>query len=174
MDGKWRRSAWAAGALRDWLSDHGSLTRRLQARYPDFRVRRLSQSLQRPLQDEYRPLKLRPGRLALVREVLLMAGDTPLVFAHSVIPVQGLAGPWAGLVGLGNRPLGAALFADPRIRRHPLEIRRLDARRPLYRSASRHLDHPPHFLWARRSRFLLDGHALQVTEVFLPDLLRQP
>jgi chorismate--pyruvate lyase len=134
-------------------------------------VQRLSQRLALPIRDEYRPLGLRPARLALVREVLLLCGDTPLVFAHSVAPRASLRGPWAALRGLGHRPLGAALFADPRIQRHPLECRLLDRRHPLYRRAIRHLDHPPASLWARRSRFTLHGASLMVTEVFLPATL---
>ena len=174
MDSMWRQSALAAGKWRGWLTDHGSLTRRLQGRCPAFHVRRLAQRHQRPFRDEYATLGMRYGRQALVREVLLMDGDTPLVFAHSVIPLHGLEGPWAGLAGLGNRPLGAALFADPRIERLPLEYRCLDVHHPLYRAASRHLDHSPRTLWARRSRFMLAGHALMVTEVFLPAILRLP
>ena len=179
MDQQWQTSAWAAGIhacnpWRTWLTDHGSLTRRLQAACPAFRVQRLLQAHAVPHRDEVAPLDLRPGRHALVREVLLLCGDTPLVFAHTVIPLAGLKGPWAGLVNLGNRPLGAALFADPRIARHPLESRRLDRRHPLYRAAVRHVTTPPRSLWARRSRFTLQGHSILVTEVFLPETLNLP
>lgn len=171
MHSKWRQSVWTAGPWRHWLTDHGSLTRRLTAACPAFRVQRLSQGLALPLRDEYRPLGLRPARLALVREVLLLCGDTPLVFAHSVVPRSGLRGPWAALTGLGHRPLGAALFADPRILRHPLDYRLLDQRHPLYRRAAPYTENPPATLWARRSRFTLQGHSLMVTEVFLPATL---
>lgn len=174
MNQQWRTSAWASGAWRTWLTDHGSLTRRLQAACPAFRVQRLRQRHARPYLDELATLGLRAQRHALVREVLLRCGDTPLVFAHTVIPLTGLRGPWAGLVNLGNRPLGAALFADPCILRHPLECRRLDARHPLYRAALRHLAEPPRRLWARRSRFTLEGHSILVTEVFLPETLKLP
>ena len=171
---RWLAVPLRAANFRRWLLMPGSLTRALTARCPDFHVRRLAQAHLRPLEDERRNLHLRRGQLALVREVLLMDGDTPLVFAHSVIPLHGLEGPWAGLAGLGNRPLGAALFADPRIERLPLECRCLDRRHPLYPAASRHFDGLPRTLWARRSRFLLAGHALLVTEVFLPAILRLP
>jgi chorismate--pyruvate lyase len=177
MNQQWRKSAWAAGEptknpWRTWLGDHGSLTRRLQAACPAFRVRRLRQDHACPHPDELAPLNLRPRRQALVREVLLLCGDTPLVFAHTVIPLAGLMGSWAGLAHLGNRPLGAALFANPRILRHPLECRRLDGRHPLYRSAAKHLPRAPRYLWARRSRFTLGKHSLLVTEVFLPETLK--
>ena len=171
MSAKWRSSAWIAGAWRTWLTDHGSLTRRLQMACPEFRVQRLLQTHTPPHVDERVIANMRPGRHALVREVLLSCGDTPLVFAHTVVPLAGLRGPWAALAHLGNRPLGAALFANPRIQRHPLECRKLDARHPLFKSAARHLASPPRTLWARRSRFTLQGHAILVTEVFLPAVL---
>jgi hypothetical protein len=112
----WQKSAWPAGVWRHWLTDRGSLTRRLQSLYPGFGVARLAQRMSAPHLDEVAPLGLYPGRLALVREVLLKNGGTPLVFAHSVIPPAGLKGPWAGLAGLGNRPWAppcSAIRASP-------------------------------------------------------------
>jgi chorismate--pyruvate lyase len=166
----WITPAWRAGDWRGWLDDNGSLTRRLQAICPWLRVQRLSQRIARPLNDEYRQLGLRRGQRAMIREVLLLCGDMPLIYAHSVIPLTGLKGPWVALSRLGNRPLGQALFADPRVRRFPLEYRQLDARHPLYRPAVAHLEVAPQRLWMRRSQFALDGHPLLVTEVFLPSL----
>lgn len=170
----WNTPAWRAGDWRGWLEDHGSLTRRLQAICPNLRVRRLCQHIAPPLRDEYRPLGMRRGQRALIRDVLLICGDTPLVYAHSVIPLAGLDGPWVALSRLGNRPLGAALFANPKVRRFPLEYRQLDARHPLYRPAVAHLAEAPSHLWMRRSQFALTGHPLLVTEVFLPALRAYP
>ncbi len=172
MATEWRASAWAAGAWRHWLTDRGSLTLRLQHFCPRFRVERLMQAIDRPNRDECAAVGLFPGRNAVIREVLLKEAETPLVFAHSVIPFDGLIGPWAGLAGLGNRPLGAALFSDPRIGRHALEFKRVDRRHALYREASRHVPALPRTLWARRSRFTLEGHPILVTEVFLPATLQ--
>jgi chorismate--pyruvate lyase len=169
---QWLTSAWQAGAWRHWLTDRGSLTRRLQQACPDFRVDRLKQALGRPNLDECGPLGLYPGRLAMLREVLLLDAQTPLVFAHSVIPLAGLSGPWAGLAGLGNRPLGAALFTNPRIQRQALEYQHLDQRHSLYQAAASHITNPPRTLWARRSLFALASQPILVTEVFLPAALQ--
>ncbi|KAF0099503.1 MAG: chorismate--pyruvate lyase [bacterium] len=171
MTTEWLASAWPAGPWRHWLTDHGSLTWRLQRVAPDFRVKRLAQGTGVPHRDEFAILGLAPGHNAVIREVLLMNADTPLVFAHSVIPFSGLLGPWAALAGLGNRPLGAALFSNPRVGRHALEFKRVDRRHPLYHGAIRHLARPPRALWARRSPFTLEGHPILVTEVFLPETL---
>ncbi len=170
----WNTPAWRSGAWRAWLCDHGSLTRRLRAVCPRLRVQRLSQRIALPASDEYAALGLRHGQYALIREVLLICGDTPLVFAHSVIPLAGLEGPWGALTHLGNRPLGEALFANPKVRRFPLEYRQLDARHPLYRPAVAHLGTAPRRLWMRRSQFALAGHPLLVTEAFLPALGAHP
>jgi chorismate lyase len=172
MTTEWLKSAWSAGPWRHWLTDRGSLTRRLQMYCPRFGVERLKQSMARPNQDEYIPLGLFPGRNALIREVLLKEADLPLVFAHSVIPLAGLSGPWVALSGLGNRPLGAALFSNPRIDRLALAFKRVDRRHPLYQDAARHVAEPPPALWARRSLFSLENQPILVTEVFLPATLR--
>ncbi len=159
---------------RPWLTDNGSLTQSLKRRCPDLRVVRLHQGPGLPHYDERPPLALKPRRLSLIRDVLLTCAGRPLIYAHSVIPTAGLAGPWRRLTRLGNRPLGEALFADPLVRRHPLQYRRLDGRHPLYRAAIEHLTVKPAALWARRSVFVRDDHPILVTEVFLPEVLRLP
>lgn len=170
----WQSALLGAHPYRDWLADPGSLTRRLQARCPSFAVERLAQGIARPQTDECAQLGLAPGRVAVVREVLLLCAGRPVVFAHSAVALDGLRGPWVGLSKLGNKPLGAALFADPLVVRHPLEYRRLDARHPLYRAAAEHLAEAPRFLWARRSRFERAGSPILVTEIFLPEVLCLP
>lgn len=155
-------------ALRGWLSDRGSLTRRLKARHADFSVSPVARGFAPPFPDEAMALRLRPQAQAYVRDVLLMGGGRVRVFAHSVLPMSGLRGGWFGVTRLGAKPLGEALFANPRVRRLGLASRRLDARHPLYRAARRHTGLAAQHLWARRSLFCLDGHPLLVTEVFLP------
>jgi chorismate--pyruvate lyase len=150
------------------LSDRGSLTRRLKARHVDFTVVPVARGFARPFLDEVRAIHLRPKTQAYVRDVLLMGGGRTRVFAHSVLPRASLRGGWCGITRLGTRPLGEALFTDPRIRRLGLTMRRLDARHPLYRAARRHTGLTVRYLWARRSVFCLDGQPLLVTEVFLP------
>jgi len=157
-------------SLRPWLTDSGSLTARVKAHCGQLRVRVLRQRLARPNEDERRLIGLPPGRLAWVREVLLLADDRPVVFAHSVLAPRHLRGPWHMAAGMGGRPLGAALFADPLILRGALHCQRLTAAHPLHRRAEMALGEKLPTLWARRSRFLRWGCALLVTEVFLPGI----
>lgn len=156
--------------LRLWLTDEGSLTARIRARCDDFSVRVLRQGAGAVLRDECEVLGLRPGRRSLAREVLLMAGGTPVVFARTVLPQIHPRGAWQLLRGIGSRPLGAALFSDPGIERCPLATASLDWRDARYHRAveTGAVAGRPARLWARRSVFRQNGQPLLVTEVFLP------
>lgn len=160
----------APPALQPWLRDRGSLTKRIQLRCDEFSVRNVSCSLSRIAQDESAVLDIANQRLAWSREVFLCANGTPVVFAHSACPAKHLNGAWHRLRDLGNRPLGALLFADPKIARQPLRYKALHAHHPLYRRATDGLSAPPERLWARRSLFYLYNAPLLVTEVFLPEI----
>ena len=167
----WLEIPVGAVPYRAWLTRSGSLTRALQARCAAFTVQRVRQRLLLPFADEFMPLALPAGTPALIREVILACAGRPVAFAHTVIPEAGLRGPWRSLTRLGNRPLGEALFADPRIGRQPLCYRRVSRLHPLHRAARARLPDLPDDLWARRSRFTLDGHPLLVSELFLPGVL---
>lgn len=169
------RSSWLekpvhSGRYRSWLLESGSLTRRLQLASHTFALERL-QSSSRPLPEEALMLEMKPKQKALVREVFLCCNGKPAVFAHSVLPYESLQGNWQGLASLGNKPLGAALFSDPRVRRTPLAFKKLSRHDALYKVAERHLAATESNLWARRSVFFLAGSAILVTEVFLPQVL---
>lgn len=161
-------------ALRDWLLDTGSLTRRVkQACAGRFRVQVEMQGWARPRLDEYRALGLRLGRIALIREVHLLCDERPWVFARTIIPVTTLRGRQRRLAHLGNRPLGAVLFADPRMQRGPVEVVRVPPGSALFAAAVLGLKRRPAEIWGRRSMFRLDGKPLLVSEFFLPGLCAQ-
>jgi chorismate--pyruvate lyase len=159
-----------AEAYFDWLAHVGSLTARLRARCPAFRVRLLRQELAPAGRDERAPLGLAAREFAWVREVVLYCAEAPVVFAHTVLPRTSVRGAWHLFGGLGTRPLGAILFSDPLIERRPFDYRRLDARHPLYHPAAAACAAPGP-LWARRSLFCRNGRPLLLTEVFLPAIL---
>ena len=95
--------------------------------------------------------------------------DTPenVTFAHEV-------------AGIGNRSLGAALFADPRVGRGNLLVRALDGRDRRGRGAAacfaaggvEAAQLAP--LWARRSLFCRGQGRILVTEVFTPGIPGRP
>jgi chorismate--pyruvate lyase len=158
--------------LRGWLADQGSLTNRLKQRCRQFSVQPVRVGFIRPNRDENSLLQLRADQLAYIREVVLHCDGQPVVFAHSVVAVNSLRGPWAAVTRLGNRPLGEALFSNPRVARGCLQYRRISVRHSLARQAGRAgIPISGQSLLARRSLFTLHGKPLMVTEVFLPAIL---
>lgn len=156
-------------AIRGWLVDDMSLTQKLSHR-GQFRVQRLRQARGPCLRDEYafaglpRPLQVQE------RDVLLRCDGRPVVFAHTVVPLDASADDWPFFGTLGERSLGTTLFGDPRVVRGRLHYARLPAQHPLTRRASRALEGQVFAspLFARRCLYQRNKGVLLVTEVFLP------
>jgi chorismate--pyruvate lyase len=168
----WRPVALGAPAgLVPWLTDHDSLTAAVRARCGSLRVEVLRQGLHRVLPDEAGLVGVPPGTRVWVREVALLADDVPWVWARSVARVSDLRTAWRDLAGLGNRSLGAALFADPRIGRGNLLVRALGRRDLRGRTALlRFGAEAATLLWARRSLFCRGHGRILVTEAFAPSI----
>jgi chorismate--pyruvate lyase len=156
--------------LSGWLLDTASLTLRLQQLCQGkFQVRVLSQAWGVPTVDEAQALGMKPGMLAMIRQVHLLCDGQPWVYARTVIPVTSLRGKLQRLEHLGSRPLGGMLFADPGMRRGRVELARISRGQAVYQAATSHLRQQPAEIWGRRSVFLLCARPLLVSEVFLPD-----
>lgn len=156
--------------LLGWLRERHSLTLRLRRHCTSFTVRCLCQRLEVLQHDEATRLSLRSGSVAWVREVLLCTDAEPAVFAHTAMARHPRHAFDLRFARLGERSLGSLLFADPCIRRGPLEFARLDSRHPLYRRAQACLGRLPARLWARRSLFSQGRKTVLVTELFLPHI----
>lgn len=153
----------APAAISGWLADQGSLTRRLQ-RFGQFRVQPVAQGIGRPTAAEAIMLGLPVRRRALIREVLLLVDNEPVVAARSVLPLTSLVGANRILGHMAKRSLGAELFRRPRARRLAVWAASVPADRlPVS------VDQP---CWGRQSLFLKRGRPLLVAEVFLPALQR--
>ncbi|MGA8009711.1 MAG: chorismate lyase [Thiomonas sp.] len=153
--------------LESWLTDSGSLTRRLRQDSTQFELRLLRQGAARALRDEYVLLGLPRGRKVWRRDVLLIADGVPRVLGHSVCAMSALRGPWRLLRHLGVKPVGDAVFTRPQTRRSAMRVKRLAASHALLhlaRTAGNDRGQSP---WARRSSFVFGGEALWVSEVFL-------
>lgn len=160
------------GDIAPWLFDHGSLTRKIIKNCKNkFRVEVISQQWQRPMLNEALRLGVHPEHHALIREVLLYCGDTPWVFARSVLPGKTLTGPRRFLGKLGSRSLGEILFPDPNIHRDALEIAEIKKNQCMFKRATERLSDSPDSVWARRSIFYLHKKPLLINEVFLPSVL---
>jgi chorismate--pyruvate lyase len=133
-----------------------------------FRVKVLSQIRGRPRKDEARVLGMRRGGVAIVRQVQLLCDEQPRVYARTVIPVSSLEGRLRRLARLGERPLGAMLFADRGMRRGVVELARIRPGETLYADAVRDPWQASGVIWGRRSIFRLGHKSLLVSEIFLP------
>lgn len=181
-----RRAKWLAHpdgvnappALRDWLTTPGSLTARLVAASASFRVQRLRQAHNVCLADEAAALELARPRRVVEREVLLRCDGRPVVYGHTVVPLNASAHDWPLFSALGERSLGSTLFYDPLVRRSQLEFARIRPGHPLLARVRAALGADEGRLaaqddtyFARRCVYRRRRGLLLVTEVFLPSVL---
>ncbi len=154
-----------------WLLDQGSLTRRLMDRCPgEFSVHVLKQEWVRVEIDEARLLGIPPRQRVLSRQVQLCCGDSVVVYARSVVPLKTLKGRHRRLLFIGNRPLGAYLFANPGLKRKHQQFSSISPRDTLFVTALPASDMKCDQIWGRRSMFVIDHKPLLVSEFFLPEL----
>lgn len=154
-----------------WLLDTSSLTQRLiSSSEGDFHVEVISEQWAKPMLSEQALLGMKRNILARVRHVRLMCKGQPCVFARTVIPYTTLRGPVRRLSMLGNKSLGAVLFADPSMRRGGLEIASIGRNHHLYELAMQGIRQKREHICGRRSLFYLSGKPLLVNEIFLPGI----
>jgi len=156
--------------IKSWLFDTGSLTARLIEHCDQpFSVKVLSVVRATPTPDEVKALGLSTRSQAIIRQVLLYCGEQPVVYARTIIPVSSLRGSLRGIVLLGNKSLGAVLFADKSMRREAMEITSLKASHKCHSwTCYQGVDS----IWGRRSVFKIKNKKLLVSEFFLPDLFK--
>lgn len=160
-------------SLLDWLLDEKSLTARLKRQGNNFRVELLGQQVEACHEDEANDV-INVGEQVLVREVLLYCGNTPQVFARSLLPLSSLTGDEQKLATLGTQSLGQVLFNNPSLVRQNIEISSFDDSSSVAK-LSAHLGLVvDSTLWGRRSIFMLENKPLMVAEVFLPQAFAYP
>lgn len=171
----WRKQSHCFNAnltpqLKSWLFDSASLTSRL-IKYSNnnFSVKMISVKRATPTADEIFALGLKARSHALIREVLLCCANEPVVYARTIIPASSLRGALRGLVLLGNKPLGAVLFADKLMHRKHIEVAQLQPKNKCYAWSGYEGDEN---IWGRRSVFVLKKQSLLVSEFFLPTLFK--
>ncbi len=152
-----------------WLFDVSSLTARMITLCgKNFSVRVISQKWQKLNAEEASAMSLNNVHSALIREVLLCCKNQPLVYARTVIPVTTIQGAQRRFANMGNRPLGAMLFADRTMRREEVQVAVLSASH----EANKYTNSDER-VWGRRSVFRVAGKPLLVSEYFLPELLNR-
>ena len=128
----------------------------------------ISQHWQKLDAEEASAMSLNNVRSALVRQVVLCCGDTRLVYARTVIPATTVQGAQRRFANMGNRPLGAMLFADRTMRREAVQVAML----PAVHEAREYVK-TEDAVWGRRSVFRVSGEPILVSEYFLPALTAQ-
>ena len=161
---KWRTPA----TLWPWLTNTGSLTRRLQHYNKNgFSVDLLANSWIRALPDECRRLNIDFNALCYQREVRLLNGDSANVYARTIVPMATYQSMKHRFNHLGNQSLGEWLFTDPTVERGAIEVTALSRGQWLYEMAVLSEPVRPERLWARRSVFYIETRPLLVNEIFL-------
>lgn len=159
-----------SGNLYSWLTETGSLTKRLRGIYShDFGVKVLFHRWKPAFIDECKLLGLPPARYQLIREVLLHNNGRPLVLARTILPESTIKIAHRNLSHLGNRPLGEVIFAYPDLDRRLRQFGRVD---PVSWSPQLQSEVSLHqSIWGRRTVYAIHGEPLLVAEFFLPHLL---
>jgi chorismate lyase len=155
-------------AMMACLLEPVSLTDRLIGSNRPFSVEVLFLGQLPPHADEQSQLVPPSPDNILARHVALNLSDTTVVVARSYCrwgcPV------WTPVLDRGSRSLGFTLFSgEVAVQLGPLEFRPVAAGHPLF-DLARQRDPVPGVFPARRRRFVLDGAAMVVCEVFLPRL----
>ena len=156
-------------SLLPWLFDASSLTARLiELCGNEFSVQVIAQQWRKLSAEEASAMSLKNVHSALVRQVVLCCGDTRLVYARTVIPATTIQGAQQRFANMGNRPLGAMLFADRTMQREAVQVAML----PAVHEARKYVK-TEGTVWGRRSVFRVSGKPILVSEYFLPELLNQ-
>lgn len=134
-------------AVADWLLDPNSLTQRLrQLSDSEVRVKLLKQATR----EETYPFLAPKCQSLWSRQVELYNDDGPLIEAHTLIAQSDIDTHLSQLKGLGQRPLGEVIFAQPDLKRISIEVAQVAGH------------------WARRSLLNLHQCNLVVAERYNP------
>jgi chorismate lyase len=156
----------------------GSLSAHLHRACPPLQVQWLRQGLLPVAPAQRRALGLPLHAPLHVREVLLLGGGQPRVFARSLAGQGASRTAWRAVRGLGSRPLAELLFTRAGISRSALVWRWLPPAHPQARDIARAWAQaagspwPGGGLWQRHSIFHSRGQPLWVAEHFPQALWR--
>lgn len=155
-----------------WLTDRGSLTKRLRGICEEFRVVVHQSRFEKVCPDETFLLSGGNGTMAVVREVSLVCDGIPLVFGRSILMTRKSGSLALSFKRAGDNSIGTILFANPGVYRSPIYFKRINRQHTLHAKSSTVFGkNVEPFFWARRSVFSLRSERICVTEVFSPQLI---
>lgn len=141
-----------------WLLDNGSLSAKLAASKAGvYRVQVLSEGYAQahPVEQHWNACA---ASVFWCREVCLYLGETPVIYARTLMPADTPNPQLHAMRHLASRPLGDYLFQHPRLQRGDIQINRCPANRLGL-----------HF--CRHSSFHLPKQAIFIAEGFCQNLL---
>jgi len=157
-------------SVASWTYEPGSLTRRLRSHYGNaVKVRILYHRRLTPFLSERKLLQQPEHRYCLIREVLLHAGEVPLILARTIIPEQTIQAAHRTLSHLGTRPLGEVIFSYPDLERWELQVTRLAPSDWSPAALAWGAIAAP--VWGRRTVYAIMHQPLLVNEFFMPGAL---
>jgi len=159
-------------SLGEWLLYSASFMKNLQQYDVSPRIKVLRQRWQLPTLQEKKALNMTTRAYALIREVLIYSEGKKWMYARTVFPHQTLTGQQRCLARLKTRSLGSVLFKDPTLERDPFDVTCLLPDMPFHRFVTQQANMTAEAIWGRRSRFVLRGKPLLLSEFFLPDIAR--
>ena len=146
-------------ALRPWLLEANSMTRRLRRYNHHLSVQLLGNRAVSLTVDE-QALVAVSATAGMCREVILHGDGGPAILGWTLFAEAALQG--GGLQDLGEQPLGERIFGEAPARRDHLQLACFEiASNPWCPAAT---------VWGRRSRLFLGQWPLLVHELFLPSL----
>ncbi|WP_421282048.1 chorismate--pyruvate lyase family protein [Aeromonas taiwanensis] len=146
-------------ALRPWLLETDSMTRRLRRYNRHLSVQLLGNRSVSLAEDEQALVAVQDP-VGMCREVILHGDGGPAILGWTLFAEEVLLG--GGLQDLGEQPLGERIFGDLPARRDHLQLACFEiASNPWC---------PAGTVWGRRSRLYLGQWPLLVHELFLPSL----
>lgn len=161
---QWHPATWLAEqalpvAWQDWLTDTGSLSKRLRyVTRGEIQHQLQQEGWEVAATDEYAALGVAQEERVWLRHIAWMQADREWVRARVVIPSSSMQGPAAVLAELHDKSLGDVIFTSNTLQRSPFEF-------CCIKDASGLLQ------WTRRSIFYFHQQPLLVAETFLPELL---
>ncbi|WP_347988804.1 chorismate lyase [Methylomonas sp. AM2-LC] len=158
--------------LYSWLSETGSLTKRLRSVYGSgFSVNVLFHQWKPAFIDETQLLSIPTAHFHLLREVVLSGNGQPLVLARTVLPAQTIKIAHRNLSHLGNRPLGEVIFAYSDLELRQRQFCQVSTNNWTPQLQTRcTIDQ---IISGRRTVYVIHNQPLLVAEFFLPALLEK-
>lgn len=158
--------------IQEYLLFQGSLTQKISDESGNkFSLTVLANDWQILCPDESEALNLDKDVQGFVREVLIYADKSPVIYAKTVFPAETLDETNAALKTLGNQSLGDILFKSDKSSREYIEYAVLNQTSELYQRIEQFSSLKNHeLIHTRRSLFLMEAKPLLVLEAFLPDL----